>query len=642
MTVIIAVTVSIVFCWYRQSFAFYTEDIADKANSYSTGTVCNEGQCVRFVQDVLEGVTGKIARGWWTQADSENGLTSVYGAVQINPSEVIRGDIIVATNGAQHIAVVTYVEHDSGGNITSLTITDCNHCNASGVCDGKIYINTPGYYLLSWSTPRFWRVGEQRPTPTPTPTPQEPNDYPTFSVFQNRLYQAARRPSDNAVLTRYTVDGETWTSWESNGGTRGSVSMLVYDGKLYQAIGGATSNFVYTRSYSIGTGWSSWDSNGGTQANVSMVEYRNRLYQAVGGASSQGVFTRSYTSADGWSEWESNGATQDDVSMIVYDDRLFQAIGGANSQGVFTRSYSPEQGWSPWELNGATQDNVTMAVYDGKLYQAVGGANSQGVFTRSYSSETGWNDWEQNGGTQGNVSMIVYKNKLFQAISGKTSNSVYTRYYSAEEGWSVWVANGGTTEDVGMIVFYDRLYQAVRGITATDHIYTRYTTDGIAWTDWVRDDQGSSQAPILPITANNGGTAVADDGIASVLFPGQTVSEDIVVTITKYQNTLLGSGRFYVIGDVYDFIAYNAPGNVVTEFLGNVTLTFQYHPNELDGIPETNLRIFYYHEPSGEWRELSSNVDTINHRIHGSTNHFTKFAIGALIADEGGYLLWTK
>lgn len=233
--------------------------------------------------------------------------------------------------------------------------------------------------------------------------------------------------------------------------------------------------------------------------------------------------------------------------------------------------------------------------------------------------------------------MVVYKNKLFQAVSGATSSGVFTRYYSSEEGWSEWIANGLTGEDVSMIPFYDRLYQAVRGKTSTDHIFTRYTMDGIEWTDWVRDDQVSTQTPIPRITPNNGGMILSDDETASVVFPGQAVTEELVVTITNHQNiSLLDSGNFQLIGEMYDFIAYDASGELVTEFAENVEIIFSYNPNELDGISETSLQIYYYHELSGEWREIPSTVDTTTHQVHGVTDHFTKFAIFAPTTPEPG------
>jgi hypothetical protein len=229
--------------------------------------------------------------------------------------------------------------------------------------------------------------------------------------------------------------------------------------------------------------------------------------------------------------------------------------------------------------------------------------------------------------------MVVYKNKLFQAVSGATTNGVFTRYYSSEGGWSDWTSNGFTGEDVSMIVFYDRLYQAVRGKTSTDHIFTRYTTDGIEWTDWVKDDQMSTQTPMTRISSNNGGYVASADEMVSVVFPGQTVTQDIVVTITKLQNAwTLVSGSFQLIGDIYDFTAYNASGNLVTEFLGDVEITFYYNPNELGGISEASLKIYYYHERSAQWIEIPSTVNTTDHSVRGFTDHFTAFAVFAPIA----------
>ncbi len=65
----------------------------------------------------------------------------------------------------------------------------------------------------------------------------------------------------------------------------------------------------------------------------------------------------------------------------------------------------------------------------------------------------------------------------------------------------------------------------------------------------------------------------------------------------------------------------------MTNFNNDIEVTIQYDPNELGGINEQDLKISYYDEALGQWVDLPSTVDTMNHTVTAITNHFTKFAI---------------
>ena len=112
-----------------------------------------------------------------------------------------------------------------------------------------------------------------------------------------RLYQAMRGTDDGAY-TRYTTDGENWSSWVQTGSTLSAVNMAVFDPgdgpRLYQAMRG-TNDGAYTRYTTDGESWSVWMKDRPTLGEVNMAVFDPgngpRLYQAIRGTD-DGVYTR--------------------------------------------------------------------------------------------------------------------------------------------------------------------------------------------------------------------------------------------------------------------------------------------------------------------------------------------------------------
>ena len=120
-------------------------------------------------------------------------------------------------------------------------------------------------------------------------------------------------------------------------------------------------------------------------------------------------------------------------------------------------------------------------------------------------------------------------------------------------------------------------------------------------------------------------------------MPGGAVTADSQVTITPTETTAAAvSGKIEVVpsgknvvGDyVYSF-AVEAAGVAVTTFEQSVTVTIDYTADQVSGLDEDTLTIYYYDESLSRWLALASTVDKVNKKVTATTAHFTLFALMA-------------
>jgi parallel beta-helix repeat protein len=89
--------------------------------------------------------------------------------------------------------------------------------------------------------------------------------------------------------------------------------------------------------------------------------------------------------------------------------------------------------------------------------------------------------WVKSLAATGNISMTVFKDKLYQARRD-ANNHLYTRYSANGISWSAWVYGGHAYSDVAMAVNGTALYQATMGTGG--YFIRRYTTSGTTWSSW--------------------------------------------------------------------------------------------------------------------------------------------------------------
>ena len=77
---------------------------------------------------------------------------------------------------------------------------------------------------------------------------------------------------------------------------------------------------------------------------------------------------------------------------------------------------------------------------------------------------------------------------------------------------------------------------------------------------------------------------------------------------------------------MYQFTA-TTDGTAVTEFDADLTLTFTYTDDQVEGVDESSLVVYYWDSDTSAWVALESVVDADNNTVTANTNHFTDFAL---------------
>jgi len=130
------------------------------------------------------------------------------------------------------------------------------------------------------------------------------------------------------------------------------------------------------------------------------------------------------------------------------------------------------------------------------------------------------------------------------------------------------------------------------------------------------------------IIDSGGGTVSPSDGKVQIDFPAGAVENSTTVTIqTETDYPQLPSGYFIAGDEVYDFQAVSG-GSAVTTFNEPVSLTFTYEDQDIAGLNESSLKIYYWDEVSSGWVALSdSSVNTATNTVTATTTHFTYFGV---------------
>ena len=119
---------------------------------------------------------------------------------------------------------------------------------------------------------------------------------------------------------------------------------------------------------------------------------------------------------------------------------------------------------------------------------------------------------------------------------------------------------------------------------------------------------------------HEGGTIkVGDDehGKSKLVIPENAIDEGDEVSITFWWEStgfLQGGADFSPHG-----ITFNEP----------VRVELSYKDADLNGVDEDDLEIRYYNEATGQWEFIGNDVDKGKKVVKGTTDHFSRYAIGA-------------
>ena len=176
------------------------------------------------------------------------------------------------------------------------------------------------------------------------------------------------------------------------------------------------------------------------------------------------------------------------------------------------------------------------------------------------------------------------------------------------------------------------------------------TTGGGAVTPSGGGGVSTPTTPSTPTTTTGEVTATADSGgqttlttdentTAAVSLPANAVSASTNITVTTESKGTVTtsrpapSSRSIVGGYVYNFTATSG-GQVVSSFEKTLTLTFTYTDDQISGLNESNLRVFYWKESTSQWVALPTTVNAENNSLTAETDHFTYFAVMGLTEGE--------
>ena len=130
------------------------------------------------------------------------------------------------------------------------------------------------------------------------------------------------------------------------------------------------------------------------------------------------------------------------------------------------------------------------------------------------------------------------------------------------------------------------------------------------------------------LTTNEGTNVSAD-------LPANAVSASTAVKIEAMDNlTVIDSRpapgiRNVVGGFVYNYTA-TANDQIISNFNKDVTLNFTYTDDQISGLDESTLKIYYWKESTSQWMAMVTTVDAENNTLTVVTDHFTYFAIMGL------------
>ncbi len=270
-----------------------------------------------------------------------------------------------------------------------------------------------------------------------------------------------------------------------------------------------------------------------TLGNHSSVSSSSVLTQAINDAQStlknfaaDSAFVSKMTTAFGPS-WDLGVATQLSQGWAAYDFqnlpkleiRLGSEINGANGAFVsntnkiyISREFLSQNADNPYSVTSVLLEEIGHAI-DFRINRVDAAGDEGDIFSRLVRGETisahellqlkteddhafVTIDGKLTEIEMSQVGMSSFSNKLFQTVRGM-DNKIYTRSTTDSVAWSGWSESGGgyTSSAIATSTFGNKLFQALRG--EDNSIYTRSTADGKTWTNWTKtDDLGKTSSAV--------------------------------------------------------------------------------------------------------------------------------------------------
>jgi hypothetical protein len=207
--------------------------------------------------------------------------------------------------------------------------------------------------------------------------------------------------------------------------------------------------------------------------------------------------------------------------------------------------------------------------------------------------------------------MMISNNNSFEGASWET--------YATSKNWTL--ASG-----LGKKTVYAKFQSSSGGISAL-----------------ATDDIMLLPAPaVKAITMSAGGHVGLSDDLVAVDLPANAVSKNTNISITATSVFTAPTGKTKLAGSqVYDFKA-DADGTSVKNFSKDLTLTFKYTADDIKGLSEESLAIYYWNETTSAWVKVGGTIDKIAKTVTAKVNHFTLYAILGEESATAGQLVKLK
>ncbi|MBI1801736.1 MAG: hypothetical protein HYR71_08930 [Chloroflexi bacterium] len=112
-------------------------------------------------------------------------------------------------------------------------------------------------------------------------------------------------------------------------------------------------------------------------------------------------------------------------------------------------------------------------------------------------------------------------------------------------------------------------------------------------------------------------------------FPAGAVSQPVTVTLALTTSEVISTG-FRFLGQPFAVNAYDSSGAPVTAFAQAFTITIHYRDEDVAGMNEADLKLYYYDVTAAAWVEVATSiVDVVSNTLTAALDHLTVFAAQA-------------
>lgn len=289
---------------------------------------------------------------------------------------------------------------------------------------------------------------------------------------------------------------------------KGLITQTLWNNSLYQVK--SLDNKIYTRNYREPSGFSDWQQANletnevvagskklvNTSDSVSMTVFQNKLWQFIrttntgsNTVETSGIFYRNTADGLNWSNWiRIEGAISSEPAVVSFNNKLLVYVRGTDNQ--IYQKYFDGTNWTNWTANGQyTLAKPAVTIFNNKVYQSFLANSNKLILIRDSIDGLSWSAIRDNGGqTPGEISLVTFNGKLLQSVRSLSTNpanftNICNRYSLDGSSFSNWTCDSRlTNQTITFQKYGNLLYSSI--ISNDGKIYTKNTSDGIAWTEW--------------------------------------------------------------------------------------------------------------------------------------------------------------